>query len=829
MRSLAMRYAAEYAAREDRLQDQGDKRSSIHYPALFLFVGEKTAPVVRPILDSCRRKWDNAGGVLAVHAVPEGWKPEESGGQQDEALSAAARKAAYGGTAPGVYDDWSGVPASARTDWPAGLLRTMILPQSEGRDPRTVRRELYQEFHGEQRYLAEMNTALRRLTGVIADYGRLYSSFDVIHLSIITRVDDPLNVLLPEITLLTRAVLGQSFKSVQTDLFALISERDQAESFGLSSSAGMAFLRELEGMQSPDYAYTAPLLVTEDGLSIPVSHGPSPLFDLVYVLSDKNERGTSPAGGMEDNYEIISHISLLKNVMRPSGGFGPEQAGYNNMAFKSGIRGSTGRQGYASAGFSGVKRPNRQIALAVLYHTFRRIREEMSRESRLSPRERLELLGLSPDSLRERVRRLLPDKEGILEMTGLMSHGRPSYHELKRLSLREAEELIFGGGGEAYFHSNFASPAAKRLESADPLREWAPLLAAPHGANPAITFFQLAEWTADRDDTGSVLHGLRQHMAGLRAAIASSREELELLYGDSVDRLPFQRVPLMDKRTVRNFIHYLFAEGYGAKYELLLLESELALCTRLESGLESLHSASVQRVKTMERLEEELKAAALDSIGRAESDIGRNIMEYYRVVTDEVIDEIEARRGPGALMSERYMGSLPDLLDQGIVTVLERLIEVCGREILTAAPFALSFEEELLRRANVAAAYDNREVLSKEELFRRLYRSLEEEAAIHVRLFEYTQEHRHEEKYFFGDSGSEFLRYALSADEKTRIYRLGYVHELRRSGVEKLNLMGGFHLEDLLYYRNGRIYYETYLKNGYELHGVDEESLPALR
>ncbi|AHV95839.1 hypothetical protein [Paenibacillus sabinae] len=824
IRSLAMRYAAEYAAREDRLQDQGDGRSSIHYPALFLFVGEKAAPAIGPVLDSCRRKWDNAGGVMALHAVPEGGKAEQSAVPQGEPASGGF---ASESPASGISSR-SGASAPLLSGGPTDRLRTMTLPRTEGRDPRTVRRDLFLEFQGEQRYLAEMNTALRRLTDSMADYGRLYSSFDVIHLSIITRVDDPLNVLLPEITLLTRAVLGQSFKSVQTDLFTLISEREQAESFGLSSSAGMAFLRELEGMQSPDYERTAPLLVTEDGLSIPVSHGPAPLFDLVYVLSDKNERGTSPAGGMDDNYEIISHISLLKNVMRPSGD-SRDQAGYNNMAFKSGIRGSTGRQGYASAGFSGVKRPNRQIALAVLYHTFRRITEEMSGESRLGPRERLERLGLSQGSLRERAKKLLPDKEGILEMTGLMSHGRPSYSELKRLSLREAEERLFGRGGEAYFSSNFASPAAKRLEAADPLREWKPLLAAPEGGSEGVTFFQLAEWTADRDDAGSLLYGLRQHMAGLRAAIALSREELELLYGDSVDRLPFSKVPLMDKRTVRNFIHYLFAEVYGAKYELLLLENELALCLRLEAALESLHSASVKRVKAMERLEEELKAAALDSIGRAEGDIGRNIMEYYRAVTDEVIGEIESRRGPGALLSERYMGSVPDLLDRGAEALLERLIGVCVREILTAEPFALSFEEELLRRANVAAAYDNREVLSKEELFRRLYRTLEEEAAIHVRLFEYTQEHRHEEKYFFGDSGSEFLRYALSADETTRIYRLGVVHERRRSGVEKLNLMGGFHLEDLLYYRNGRIYYETYMKNGYELHGVDEESLPALR
>ena len=77
------------------------------------------------------------------------------------------------------------------------------------------------------------------------------------------------------------------------DLYALISEREGAEAFGYSSSLGVAFLRELSLMQQSDYTFSAPLHVTEDGLSIPVTHPPSPLFDLVYIMSDRDERGFS--------------------------------------------------------------------------------------------------------------------------------------------------------------------------------------------------------------------------------------------------------------------------------------------------------------------------------------------------------------------------------------------------------------------------------------------------------------------------------------------------------------------------------------------------------
>lgn len=169
------------------------------------------------------------------------------------------------------------------------------------------------------------------------------------------------------------------------------------------------------------------------------------------------------------------------------------------------------------------------------------------------------------------------------------------------------------------------------------------------------------------------------------------------------------------------------------------------------------------------------------------------------------------------------------LLEQGLVVLTEKLISVCRNLLLTSPHFALTFEEELLQRSNVTINYDNKAVLSKDELFKRLYQTLEDNAAIQLRLYDYTQEHRYVEKYLFGDFDSEFIRYAFAADEVSRMYRLGCLHEKRSSGVEKLNLMGGFHPEDLLYYRNGKMYYETYVDNGYEFHGIDLEKLPPLR
>ncbi|KWX81379.1 hypothetical protein AML91_00090, partial [Paenibacillus jilunlii] len=112
------------------------------------------------------------------------------------------------------------------------------LPETAGRDPRTVRQDIYREFHEASRFLAGMNRSLRRLSNSIAASGRLYSSFDVIQLSIITRVDDPLNVLLPEAALLARAVPSPSVTSLQTDLYALMSSPALGEHSGSPGPGG---------------------------------------------------------------------------------------------------------------------------------------------------------------------------------------------------------------------------------------------------------------------------------------------------------------------------------------------------------------------------------------------------------------------------------------------------------------------------------------------------------------------------------------------------------------------------------------------------------------
>jgi len=861
MNELLEQFAAAYAAREEELPGFAEGRSGLHYPAAFLFIGDRAAEAAVSLTELNAHKYDNAAGIAYFHVA--------TNGLSEDALDRH--------------------PQAVRFRWDAFGSRST--------EENTLRRDTHRAFvHSQADHLYELNRDLRRSSRMLSESGRLFASFDRLHLSVVVHADDVMNVLTPEISLLAGAVFGQSFKSVQTDLYVLVSDQEQSDSFGYSSSVGVSFLRELDLMQRPEYAFSAPLQVTENRLKIDVNHAPSPLFDLVYILSDKNERGIAAPGGLRGAYEIICHAHLLKNRRRDAGtaasiagtaGSADEQpleglktgAGqYNNSAFKSGLSGESGRRGLASGGFARVTRPDRSIALAVLYQFARGLNRRMRDIPDTPAAEQLAKLELDRVHMRGRAERLAPDEGKLEDMNGIMSSS-VSYSSIRRMSLAEAEETLFGKAAESFFRGNFEGEAQRYLGEADigrGLREYASRAAAEDARHG---LYRIAAWSDPSESAQAAPSALLERMREAMLERDGAREELDALYGGIVEDQPFKKALLRDSQNVRNFVRYFFEQVYGLKLRILRLDMEIELYRRYEDALVELHAQYKATIRRVEQLEERLRRAAEYSARSAGDYIGQNLMPYYERVVDAVMRDAEDRRGRDYYFEERRLGDLAALVSErpedaygtgggsagsgsgsggapgasglptpgygrGILSgiseaglpamhagerrLLERLQELCVREVLGAEPLVQTYEQELLRRANVAVEYENRETMTKEDLFRILYRKLEERAAITLRLFDYTQEHRHEEKYFFGDGNGEFMRYALNEEETSRIYRVGYVHERRSDGVEKLNLMGGFHIEDLMYYRNGRVYYDAYVKAGYLFHAIDAGSLPEI-
>ena len=59
--------------------------------------------------------------------------------------------------------------------------------------------------------------------------------------------------------------------------------------------------------------------------------------------------------------------------------------------------------------------------------------------------ECLAYFGLDPEAVTARADRMLPDPENLDGLKGMMSHP-VSYAGLKRMNIREAEEVLFGDG-----------------------------------------------------------------------------------------------------------------------------------------------------------------------------------------------------------------------------------------------------------------------------------------------------------------------------------------------------------------------------------------------
>lgn len=67
MREILRQYAAGYAKSEEQLTLMEDDQSSIHYPEVYLFIGDKTASAIEPIMEIHDRKWDNSASVIYLH------------------------------------------------------------------------------------------------------------------------------------------------------------------------------------------------------------------------------------------------------------------------------------------------------------------------------------------------------------------------------------------------------------------------------------------------------------------------------------------------------------------------------------------------------------------------------------------------------------------------------------------------------------------------------------------------------------------------------------------------------------------------------------------
>lgn len=778
MEDLIIKYAEGYALSADKSMNIEDEQRTAFNPAIFVFVGDKVYDAISCIRQDIEGKWDNSSGVLYFHIYSQDKCRDEN--------------------TPGFKIQCSGV------------------------DYKDLRAHISHSFYKDEKGLIELNDVIRRMKNDLLQYGRMYSNFEKVNISLITRADDPLNILIPEIALLLKAKLYEDFKIVSADLYTLILERNHEDNFGFYSAAAMSFFREIEYFQSKDYNFNAPLEVLEEGIEINVSNNNTPIFDLVYLLSDKNEAGLILENALRKNYETISYISLLKNRSIDESSYDAENGIYNNNQFKNNIGINSPRVSYATAGLSKVKRPNSAIAVAVLYNFYRGLMERLKDNGSCDNSVIMKALGLDADKIEAEVADITEDSFDVEDMMCLMANN-VSFTDLQGMNLGLAEKKLYNDVCSKFFQNNYEKQMERNIEALDLGNEVIRDIRENIINKPELGIYCAYLWTKGNVISNEII----ELNKSIQRDINRLNKELDAIYEEPVYFGPMQKIFFNQKSAMRNFKGRMLERIYGHKLQILKLRGQQCIVNKYEEILLKLNSDLEKYINRLLDIQSRIEKCLLKNVKQEDEYLGQNIEEYYETVVRKIIEDFKAKYGDNFYFEERFIGNIYELLNRDDAKLMEKLIDSCNKYILPTEYFNRNFEDELHERANINIKFnDERDILTKKELFKKLYDILEDNGKVNIYILNFTTRHRYEEKYLFGNYNSDFIRYAFGLDHGSRTYKLGCVHERRTSGIEKLNLMGGFTIEDVIYGKNAMKYYEIFMKKGYRLHAMDEDKLP---
>ena len=776
MRYELIEYINEYSTSVDKKINKGDEQRNAYNPVIFLFIGDRVFDSIHVIQEDIDERWNNSNGVLYFH----------------------------------IYSD--------KTMEESKNLYNFAVPINCS-NAKCYRESIYKNFYNDESLLIDLNKKIRDIRDRILECGKAYSYFEKINISVIHRVDDPMNVILPEITAIIKSKFSEDFKIVSCDLYSLYAEKDNDHDFGYSLASSMAFFRETEYFQDNNYCFVSPIEVLDHGVRIDVSNN-GPLFDIVYLLGDKNEEGIIHEDALNRNYQIISFVSFLKN--RNSSFYEWNNESYNNSQFINNIDSSSKRVSYATAGLAKIKRPNNAIAASVLYNFFEIIISRLKENAKIDTEDMISNFNFDSYSIDNITEKFFPNKFSIDGMFALIS-SNVSLEEINGLTMKETEKVLYGYSCEKFFNDNFEEQYLKNIE-----RKYVEGIIKGDIENKIINddglgIYYAYEFTSEN---GAIKY-LRQMELDIEKDIDCLKEELDGIYGETIGFSPMQKLPFYKSKTLRDLKRKLIESIYTNKINMVKLKVKVEIIKIMEDAFLDSNNNISQKIREIENLKDTIKSFAKDNLDDTDEYLGQNINEYYGFVVETALKDME-NRGIKIYSDDRFLGNVSLGLYKDADKFLDRMIHVCKKDILSTPYFFEDFEDELLHRANVVSGYEDKGILTKDELFLNLYNRLEKDASLSVYLIDFTVKHRYDEKYFFGDYYSEFIKYAFKVDEKNRTYKLGCVHEKRTSGMEKLNLMGGFTIEDLVYGKKCYKYYAMYLKEGFKLHGIDMNCLPKI-
>ena len=665
----------------------------------------------------------------------------------------------------------------------------------------------------DETFLQNLNESVLSIKQLILEKNKVFTYWEQVHVSVITAASDPMSVLLPDLIVLLRSKLRQDFKQVFMDLFILLEETDE-DSTPMNKALALSLFNELDVYQSPKFSYEKEIEMLDNQMKLKVK-SQEPLFNLVYILSDKKENGQKINEATRSHYESMVAVNLLKNRDQRTIEVDEAREQYNHNVFISSIR-EMAQNRYCTARLAKVKKPGVGIYLAVAYHLFNVYKKELSYEGLDESKTLLEVVGLSKQKILEQVDKSLPSEENLSEIYSLISRN-VSFKDIKNTSFKEAENYLYGTSAKDFFELNYEKVGERNLRAnleEEKIRQnlISQVVSSPNYGPFAIRqLFQCEAFKRLDIQREEYLYRIKSYEAQIE-------EKESFMVGEYING----GLSLFEKKYLREVKDYFIKEIYRLKYAVLVERLQVKATELLKEALEAFNENLSRKLEKLKSIESMLLGMMKESSKYEEEYLVQNVKEYYESLVKEKLETLHQTKGEHFLHDDRYMGPIHRLLDESEEGVLEKLFNVAEQVILSDEKlFGISFEDELLARANMLVAYEDKEVVAKSELYDLLYRSLEENSKPCVHLDTTLSPHRYEEKYFFGDRDSEFINYAYKRDQSSRNYKIGTISDKRKSVIEKLQLMGGFRLQDLIFTRSSERYYEAYKEKGYCFHTKD--------
>lgn len=780
MEDVLMNFAEQYDLKVDRRIYNGDAQRSVNNPILFVFIGDGVKEASEHITHSIKEKWDNGSGIVFMNIF---------GDKESDKEASFNFQFTY-----------------------------------DSNDKKSLRKNIREKFYNDKKLLEELNSKITTVRDKMLNGGNLFNSFESISISVITMSDDPMNIILPEITILIRKKMLEVFKLSSADLYVLIKEKELEDEF-FSKAVSVSFFREIEYIQKDDFKFDENIAIYGEERELPVTwYGP--VFYMTYVLEEKNERGIIPDGSMINNYEIIPYINLLKNRNVSLETYSDtENQYYDNNRFKTNISGENSINRYVTAGLCKVKRPNGAIAITVVRAFYERVIRMLDKLS-IKDREFIATaLKIDEDSMNSKVNSILPQSISIMDMNGIMMSKTSVEKKLSKLTLRQVEESLYGDRCENFFYENFKKVSENNLTNINLEKETKGLVQNSILANPKLGLYCVFKWTAE---DGEAIKYIRNNRILINREIENINNAIENVY-ESRFVEGFSLMSIFSRGgNIQEVRKKIFSDIYERKLEVLKLYLYEKIMEQYEAVLLKIHEEIYEKIEQLKSIGETIKGYEENTIKHQDEYTAQNVKAYYTNVVNNIVDKLEKDHGEAFYFGDKYIGNLSEVIKKGKENVITKIAQFCSKYILMEHQFSKSFEEEFNERANINVSDLDNKVLSKDELYRKLYSILDNNSAIKSYLMNYDVK-GYQEKYFFGDYSSDFIKYAFDFDRKTRSYKIGYVHEIRSSGIEKLNLMGGFGAKDIIYVRTGIDFYNYCLENGYKLHGIEAEKLPEIR